>query len=130
MVAKEYSEAKECRKPCLVFVKQVQDRDPPLTHLISRMKKHAVYKDYSTSRDLEDFLNVSISDLVERRFRSEKEKAIIQRARAQCGLLNDKILKTRKKTEAQVFKTFDLKGLKLKLVQEKRNIERILEESS
>jgi hypothetical protein len=127
MVTREYNEAGKWKKPCLVFVKSTGNRDPSLKRLITKMKNHVVLKEYTTLRMLRKVLNLSISDLIETRFKSEKEKAIIDQAFQQCIQMNEKILKARKQVQStRGFKAVNLSSIKQELLSEKLKIEKIL----
>lgn len=130
MVRAEYDEAKKQKKPCLALVKQTSHRDIDLQQLIDQDMKHrVVLKYYSTIKEFREYLHLSISDLIEERVKSEKERAVIQQAYKQCGSMNDKILKANLSQPPQGFQPDFLDGIRRELFAEKREIEKILGES-
>jgi len=129
MVANEYDEAKENRKPCLIFVKEIESREEKLQNLLdNEMSKHVFYKKYGSLEDFKNSLDRSLSDLIEMKFRSEREKAIIHRAYKQCGIMNERILTARFVPQGQSFQKATLNHMQVRLFQEKMEIEKILRE--
>ena len=127
MTEVEYIEAKKWKKPCLAFVKQVTNRDTQLTNLITNdMRNHVIYKPYSTRTEFRAFLHLSLSDLIEERVKSEKERAIIYQAYLQCGQMNDLISEANITSPPTGFHPDSLDGIRRSLFVEKRKIEKIL----
>lgn len=129
MVAKEYDEARTRKKQCLIFVKEVTKRDQRLQELINNeMSKHVFFKKYANLEAFENELDKSISNLVEERFTSYKEKAMVQHALKLCSMMNENVLKAKflRADDTQAWQLSNLDTIKLKLIEEKMKIEAVL----
>lgn len=123
----EYDETRKWKKPFLAFTKQTSQREVPLQNLLSKIKEHAVVEKFKTENEFRKKLDLSLSDLIEERVKSEAERAVIRQAYYKCGSMNDKILDSNISIPDNPIQRVPLDALKTKLITGKREIEKILE---
>lgn len=131
MVANEYDEARKYRKPCLVFVKSVSNREERMRQFVDEtIDGNQFYREFDDHTQFKNYLDLSISNLVEEKFKSDKERRIIQRAHKQCAIMNEMIENARfvPSTPSVSLETTELNEMKVRLLTEKRGVEKILRE--
>lgn len=129
MTGKEYEEAMNNRKSRILLIENTEERDEQMKNLITEIGEDDRFRrKYDTKEDLKTLIDEALINLVEIKFRNNKERDIIHRAFAQCSYMNDYILDVEAKNELLGVESSELNSTKINLMREKYKIEKILRE--
>lgn len=126
----EYEEAIRSKKPRLVFIQDTDEREEEMENFLSRIGDNdgRFRANYNDIEDLEKCIDVALSNLVMDKFQNNKERSIIERAKLQCDNINDYLLEPRFLPQSNVTNAVNISDVKLDLIRQKREIEKILGE--